>query len=237
MRSSERLFQIIQILRRSSRPVTGADIAAEIEVSRRTIYRDIAKLISQRVPIQGEAGFGYILDDDYDMPPLTLSPDEAEALALGAQWVARHKDVAMARLALDALTKIRFVLPDISRVVLDEPASRVRPRDEITTGQGLDTRALRKAIRHEKVLAFSYLALDGRESQRSVWPIALGYDEERVLLIAWCEERSTIRHFRVERMSAIAVLERKPRTKRQDLLRMWRETQYLETMRSRGADK
>ena len=97
MRRADRLFQIIQILRRSSRPITAQDIAAEIEVSARTIYRDVADLIGQRVPIRGEAGFGYILDDAFDMPPLMLTPDEIEAAVLGAQWVVGHADPALAR--------------------------------------------------------------------------------------------------------------------------------------------
>ncbi|TWA98110.1 helix-turn-helix transcriptional regulator [Gluconacetobacter diazotrophicus] len=222
MRSTERLFQIIQILRRSAGPATAAALAAEIEVSRRTIYRDIAELIAQRVPIEGAAGFGYVLADDYDMPPLALTPDEAEALALGAQWVARHPDAALARIALDAMAKIRFALPEGSRYVLEQPVSDVRPRED-NKNRPLDTMPLRDAIRRGRVLAFRYLALDGQQSQRAVWPILLGYDEERVLLIAWCEERSAIRHFRVERMSAIEVLERKPQRRRHDLLRIWHE--------------
>jgi predicted DNA-binding transcriptional regulator YafY len=88
MRRADRLFQIIQILRRSHRPVTADSIAAELETSKRTIYRDVADLIGRRVPIRGEAGLGYVLGGDFDMPPLMLTPDEIEAAVLGAQWVA-----------------------------------------------------------------------------------------------------------------------------------------------------
>lgn len=88
MRRADRLFQIIQVLRRSTQPVTASQLAVELEVSQRSVYRDVADLIGQRVPIRGEAGIGYVLDRDFDMPPLMLTPDEPEAAVLGAQWVA-----------------------------------------------------------------------------------------------------------------------------------------------------
>ena len=100
MRRADRLFQIIQVLRRTRKPLTADAIAAELETSKRTIYRDIATLIGQRVPIRGEAGMGYILEKGFDLPPLMLTPDEIEAAVLGAQWVASHADdVAVARRA------------------------------------------------------------------------------------------------------------------------------------------
>ena len=92
MRRADRLFQIIQILRRGARPVTAGALAEELEVSTRTVYRDIADLMGQRAPIQGEAGVGYVLGRDFDMPPLMLTPDEIEAAVLGAQWVAERGD-------------------------------------------------------------------------------------------------------------------------------------------------
>ena len=222
MRSANRLFQIIQILRRTSRPVTAAAIAAELEVSRRTVYRDIAELIGQRVPIHGEAGLGYLLAADYEMPPLALTPEEAEALALGALWVARHPDPALARLAQDALSKIRFALPEGSRFVLEQPTLGLRPIEPALRDRP-DTTPMRDALRRGRVMAFTYRSLDGKLSHRSVWPILLGYDEAHCLLIAWCEERGAIRHFRAERMSDVRVLDRKPPRPRHELLRRWRE--------------
>ena len=90
VRRADRLFQIIQVLRRSTQPVTASQLAVELEVSQRSVYRDVADLIGQRVPIRGEAGIGYVLDRDFDMPPLMLTPDELEAAVLGAQWVAEQ---------------------------------------------------------------------------------------------------------------------------------------------------
>src|SRR3990167_8196599 len=101
MRRAERLFQIIQLLPRSRAPVTPDAIAAELETSKRSIYRDIAALVGQRAPIRGEAGVGYVLDDGYDMPPLMLTPDEIEAAVLGAQWVAGRGDPVLAKAAKD----------------------------------------------------------------------------------------------------------------------------------------
>ena len=112
MRRADRLFQIIQILRRSTQPITASRLAAELEVSQRSVYRDIADLMGQRVPIRGEPGIGYALDRDFDMPPLMLTPDELEAAVLGAQWVADRGDAVLARAARDLISKITAAVPD-----------------------------------------------------------------------------------------------------------------------------
>src|SRR5271167_3877559 len=109
MRRADRLFQIIQVLRRTRKPLTADAIAAELETSKRTIYRDIATLMEQRVPIRGEAGMGYILERGFDMPPLMLTPDEIEAAVLGAQWVTGRGDAALATAARDLIAKIGAV--------------------------------------------------------------------------------------------------------------------------------
>lgn len=114
MRRADRLFQIIQILRRSSRPVTAGALAEELEVSKRSVYRDVADLIGQRVPIQGEAGLGYVLDSDFDMPPLMLTPDEVEAAVLGAQLVVQRGDPVLARAARDLIAKVATARPRTS---------------------------------------------------------------------------------------------------------------------------
>src|SRR5580692_2547905 len=111
MRRTERLFAIIQILRRARAPITAQAVADELETSLRTIYRDVAELIAQRVPVRGEAGIGYMLERGYDMPPLMLTPDEIEAAVLGARWVAARGDPALARAADDLVAKIGAVIP------------------------------------------------------------------------------------------------------------------------------
>src|SRR5512143_1539734 len=123
MRRADRLFQIIQVLRRTRRPVTADARAAELETSKRTIYRDIADLMARRFPIRGEAGVGYVLDGGYDLPPLMLTPDEIEAAVLGAQWVAGRGDTALARAAEDLMAKIADTVPERLRPFVLEPAS------------------------------------------------------------------------------------------------------------------
>ncbi len=127
MRRADRLFQIIQILRRSTRPVTAAALAEELEVSKRTVYRDVADLMGRRVPIEGEAGLGYLIASDYDMPPLMLTPDEIEAVMLGAQWVAGRSDKALANAARDVMAKIAAVVPEHLRPFIVEPSVGVKP--------------------------------------------------------------------------------------------------------------
>src|SRR6202046_2754983 len=127
MRRADRLFQIIQVLRRTRKPLTADAIAVELETSKRTIYRDIATLIGQRVPIRGEAGMGYILEKGFDCPPLILTPDEIEAAVLGAKWVAGDADAVLARAAEDLMAKIADTVPERLRPFVLEPASRARP--------------------------------------------------------------------------------------------------------------
>src|SRR3954449_8157465 len=113
MRRADRLFQIIQILRRSRRrPVTASHLASELEVSQRSVYRDIADLMGQRVPIRGEAGIGYVLDGGFDMPPLMFTPDEIEAAVLGAQWGASRGAPALSKAASDLIAKIAAAVPE-----------------------------------------------------------------------------------------------------------------------------
>ena len=206
MRRADRLFQIIQILRRGTRPVTADAIAAELETSKRTVYRDIADLIGQRVPIRGEAGVGYVLEDGYDLPPLMLTPDEVEAAVLGAQWVAGRGDPALARAAQDLIAKIAASVPDDLRPLVLEPASRThlsRPAEP----DRLDMALTRACIRAGRKIALSYRDEQGRRSERVIWPFALGYMETIRLLVGWCELRGDFRTFRTDRVEAARFLE------------------------------
>ena len=145
MRRADRLFQIIQILRRTSKPVTAEGLAAELETSKRTVYRDIADLIGQRVPIRGEAGIGYVLEAGLDLPPLMLTPDEIEAAVLGAQWVARHSDPVLARAAEDLIAKIGAVVPERLRPYVLEPVTETPPARNLAA-DGLDMARVRSQI-------------------------------------------------------------------------------------------
>lgn len=127
MRRADRLFQIIEVLRRSSRPVTVADPATELETSKRSIYRDVAAPIGQRVPIRGAAGFGYVLEGGFDLPPPMLTSDEVEAAVLGAKWVSGHGCAALARAACDLIAKVAATLPDNLRPLIIDAGARTSP--------------------------------------------------------------------------------------------------------------
>ena len=174
MRRAERLFQLIQILRSTRQPVTARVVAEELEVSIRTVYRDVADLIGQRVPIRGEAGIGYVLDDGFDLPPLMLTTDEVEAAVLGAQWVAGRGDVALQRGARDLIAKLTAVMPPELRMVALE-SSVLSPPPHRQATDALDMLQLRQAIREHKKLAIKYGDEEGRMSERKIWPIAVVY--------------------------------------------------------------
>jgi predicted DNA-binding transcriptional regulator YafY len=199
MRRADRLFQIVQILRRSTRPVTSAMLAAELEVSPRSVYRDIADLVGQRVPIRGEAGLGYVLDRDFDMPPLMLTPDEIEAAVLGAQWVAGRGDPVLAAAARDLVAKIATVVPERLRPFIAEPSIGAPPARRAAP-DGLDLARTRLWIRSGRKLRILYRDEQARPSRRTVWPVIVGYAETVRLLAAWCELRRDFRHFRTDRI-------------------------------------
>jgi predicted DNA-binding transcriptional regulator YafY len=201
MRRADRLFQILQILRRARAPLTAQIIAGELEVSTRTVYRDIADLMAQRTPIQGEAGVGYVLSRDYDMPPLMLTPDELEAAALGAQWVAGQGDAALALAARDLLAKIAAVTPERLRPFVLAPSVEAPPPLARAAG-GFDVARARASIRAGRVIRLRYRDEQGRESERTVWPVMVGYVEQVRMLAAWCEWRRDFRHFRIDRIVA-----------------------------------
>jgi len=226
MRRADRLFQIIQILRRSSRPVTAGALATELEVSKRSVYRDVADLIGQRVPIRGEAGLGYVLDRDFDMPPLMLTPDELEAAVLGAQWVAERGDPELANAARDLVAKIASVVPQRLSPFIAEPSISAPPALSVTV-DGLDMARTRAWIRSGRKIHIHYRDDQGRQSERTIWPVVIGYSETVRLLAAWCELRSAFRHFRTDRIeSAVRLDARLPRS-RQALLREWREREAV----------
>jgi len=210
MRRADRLFQIIQVLRRTRKPLTADAIAAELETSKRTIYRDIASLIGQRVPIRGEAGMGYVLEKGFDLPPLMLTPDEIEAAVLGAQWVAGHADPVLARAAEDLMAKIADTVPE-----------RLSWRSEPDRIDMVRTRA---HIHEGKKIALCYRDEHGRDSERTIWPIAIGYLEAVRLLAAWCELRKDFRSFRTDRVIDAVYLDEKYPERRDALRAKWRRS-------------
>lgn len=206
MRRADRLFQLIQILRGANGPLTGRQLAEELETSLRTVYRDVADLLAQRVPIRGEAGVGYVLEPGYDMPPLMLTPDEIEAAVLGAQWVEEHGDPTLVRAARDLIAKISDVVPDHLRPMLVDsivtaPAARTPEPD------ALDMDRLRTYMRTKGKIKIRYRNGDGDESERVIWPVGLVYFETVRLIASWCELREDFRNFRTDRITAAEFLD------------------------------
>ncbi|MBT9548739.1 MAG: YafY family transcriptional regulator [Candidatus Sericytochromatia bacterium] len=222
MRRTERLFQIIQLLRGRHRPLTAQALAAELETSVRTIYRDIAELQAQRVPIRGVAGVGYCLEKGYDLPPLMLTPAEIEAAVLGAQWASTRGDLALARSARDLLNKIRDVVPSHLRSLILESTVMAVNQSGLVSDQ-LELGKIREAIRHREKLKLRYADHLGMVSERVIWPICVAYFEAVRLLVGWCELRREFRHFRTDRIQQVDFLAQTYPAETQSLLRAWRE--------------
>ncbi|MBK3802609.1 HTH domain-containing protein [Azospirillum brasilense] len=226
MSRAERLIDLIQCLRRHRRPVSGHVLADELGVSLRTIYRDIATLQAQGARIDGEPGVGYLLQPGFLLPPLMFAEEEIEALALGIRWVADRADGALGAAAQNALAKIAAVLPPDLRDRMDAFALLVGPGEPIV-GDGVDLAVVRRAIRGERKLSIAYRDRDGAASERIVWPFALGFFDRLRVMVAWCELRGAIRHFRADRIVSVTALENRYPRRRQALLKEWREAEGI----------
>ncbi len=204
MRRADRLFQLVQLLR-SRRTATGQQLADELGVSKRTVYRDIRDLEYAGVPIRGEAGVGYRLDARFELPPLTFTAEEVEGLVLGARIVQTWGDSDLASAVSSAMTKIEAVLP--------EPMREVWLGTALFAGGGHRQEAsrhlalLRRAIGDHRVLRFGYVRADGTPSQRAVRPLGLYFWGNKWTLAAYCELRSDYRSFRPDRMREVEILE------------------------------
>lgn len=223
MRRADRLFRIIQVLRRKRRPITANEIAEELETSPRTIYRDIAQLMADRVPIRGEAGIGYVLEGGFDMPPLMLTADEIEAVMLGAQWVMGRGDAGLKRAASDLVAKIDAVIPEHLRPILMEPSASAPPAMADLAVDVIDMARVRTAIRAQGKIRLTYRDEKGSETVRVIWPIAVSYWERVRLIVAWCELRKAFRHFRTDRIAAYEFLETRYPTPRARLRLQWQK--------------
>lgn len=223
MRRADRLFQIIQILRRTSAPLTAEAIAVELETSKRTVYRDIAALIGQRVPIRGEAGIGYVLEGGFDLPPLMLTADEIEAAVLGAQWVSTRGDPALARAARDLIAKISAAVPERLRPYVSDPASGMPPAWR-NAPDAIDMVQVRAWIHAGRKISLTYTDERGQGTERVIWPVTVGYLETVRHLIGWCELRRDFRHFRTDRIIAATFLDERYPDRPGALRGRWRKT-------------
>ncbi len=232
MSRATRLLDLLQLLRRHRYPVAGAELARELEISLRTLYRDIAALQAQGAHIEGEPGVGYVLRPGYMLPPLMFGQEELEALVLGMRWVADRGDHRLGEAAQNALTKIVAVLPKDMADELETTGLIVAPSMHLSSAV-VDLGDVRDAIRNERCVQMSYIDLGGSASERVVWPIALGFFDHVRLLIGWCELRQAFRHFRADRISGWEPLPRRYPKRRAALLKAWRVERDAENERYR----
>ncbi len=200
-------------------------MSEELEVSLRTLYRDIADLISDGVPIRGEAGVGYVLGQGYDLPPLMFNADELEAIMLGLRWVTRRGDKELARAANDTIAKIGTVLPEPLKPLLFD-ASLIAPPAWRSVEDAVDVAMIRHSIREQRKLDLVYRDENNSETTRTIWPIGISYFDAQRLVIAWCELRNGFRTFRTDRMVMCTPASEKYKERRKALLKRWMQEMH-----------
>lgn len=225
MSRAQRLLALLQLLRQHRFPVRGEQLAEQLGVSLRTLYRDIRTLQAQGANIEGEAGVGYLLRPGFMLPPLMFSPEELEAIALGARWVNERGDSHLAAAAQSALGKIGAVLPQPLHYVMEHSGLRVGPSEAHKSDDDVMYQ-LRLAIRQEQRIDIVYCDLKNQPSTRTLWPLALGYFDQTQLLAAWCELRQDFRHFRTDRIVTLTRLPGRFPKRREHVLQAWRKSVF-----------
>lgn len=203
MNRTERLFELMQLLRRRRKAVQAAVLAERLGVSVRTVYRDIDTLRSRGVAIGGEAGVGFVLQQDNVLPPLMFDEPEIEALVFGMRWMAQQADSGLAQQGASALAKIQAVLPPDLAARLSEQALYPVNHAAVSAQEVQHLAQIRQALREGRTLRLRYTDAAGAVSERTVWPVVLGYFEQVRLLAAWCEWRGAFRHFRIDRIQEV----------------------------------
>ena len=226
MSRAQRLLDLIQELRGHRRPVSGAALAEALDISLRTLYRDIETLKAQGAHIDGEAGVGYVLRPGFMLPPLMFSEEEIEAIVLGSRWVAARADTPLGNAAHSALAKIAAVLPDDLKDSLDTANLLIGPGEPIAAGdQELAT--IRQAIRTERKMRITYVDGQGAATKRTIWPFALAFFDRVRVVVAWCETRNGYRHFRTDRIGQLTLSSTRYPRRRQALLKEWRDVEGI----------
>ncbi len=202
MRRADRLFQIVQFLK-TRRLTTAADLAGELEISTRTVYRDIQDLLDSGVPIEGEAGVGYRLRKDYELKPMTFTVDEIEALVLGARLVQAWADPDLGASVRSAMRKIECVLPEPLQASMLQTAL-FGPPHRMQYEASTHLRLLRRAISEDRWLKLLYVDAEGAQTERVVTPLGLYFWGQSWLLAAYCWLRDDYRSFRVDRIRELS---------------------------------
>lgn len=222
MDKTERLFALLDSLRRRRSPITAETLADEQQVSVRTIYRDVQTLIGLGAPIEGEAGLGYVLRPGFFMPPLMFTPVELEALVLGARWVQTLPDGELGAAARNALAKIATASNDDLRARIDDPGLwpvnlgqyESKPRTPILE-------RAREAMRTERAVHLEYEDLEARATSRVIWPVQIAYFEKKEVVVAWCCLRAAYRVFRTDRIKAFELTAQPYDRPRRELTDLW----------------
>lgn len=213
------MLDLVQLLRRRRHPVRGEELARELAISLRTLYRDVASLQAQGAPIDGEPGLGYILRPGFTLPPLMFTEDEVEALMLGSHWVAENGDPRLAQAAMDVMAKVAAVSPPDRRAQFDNPSLLVVTRSNNLTAMA----PIRDAIRRERKLEIDYRDAGSAVTQRTIWPFAVGFFEEARIVVAWCELRQDYRHFRIDRIAGLTETDARYPKRRTAMLKDWQK--------------
>ncbi|WP_162651667.1 YafY family protein [Lentilitoribacter sp. Alg239-R112] len=230
MSRSQRLLDLLQVLRQHRLPVSGSTLAEEMNISLRTLYRDIATLRSHGANIEGEAGMGYILAPGFMLPPLMFSEDEISALVLGSRWVSDRADMPLAKAARNALAKVTAVLPDDLKERAETNDLVIGPSfaDAMRVENSEHMEVIRKAIRNEHIMQINYTDAYDNVSSRVIWPIMLTYFEHSRVIVAWCEARKAYRHFRTDRVSSLEDTGKRYYPRKPVLVKQWRMQEGLE---------
>ncbi len=220
MSRSARLLQLIDLLRRARLPQAGPVLARQLNVSLRTLYRDIATLREQGAAIAGDPGVGYEMRPGFLLPPLMFTPDELEALLLGARWASRQADPELAQAATAALDRIRSALPLELRIEVDTSGLLVPPMCQESATEPWQA-SLRLAIRRQHRVVLHYTDEKGQPTERRIWPFAMAFFDQRRILAAWCELRQDFRHFRADRVRCVTDLQERYPGSRSGLIERW----------------
>lgn len=227
MTRSQRLLELLQILHTYRYPVTGKQLAEQLNISLRTLYRDIATLQQQGAVITGEAGKGYQLQAGFTLPPLMFTQEEIEALIIGGRWVLSQTDTELASAAQQAISKISAVLPKQLQGAVNSSLLIGYPK--LTKPYDKQLITIRQAINSNHKLSIDYTDNDSKQSKRIIWPFAIGFFHHTLVICGWCELRDQFRHFRIDRILSLTLLSEIYPRKQEDLLAAWHQYNQIPT--------
>ncbi|MFC0178761.1 helix-turn-helix transcriptional regulator [Thorsellia kenyensis] len=203
MSRAERLLELLQLLREYRYAVTAEVLASKLNISVRSLYRDISSLRAQGAMIEGGPGVGYRLTESYTLPPLSFDDDELLAISLGLKWIEMNTDKALAHSAKRVFAKINAIIPSHSKIKFNHHGITILQG----SGDFPNLFEIRKSIQKGLKLEIMYIDGQAQLSCRVIWPCALGFFDESAVIAAWCELRQGFRHFRLDRIQSLKVLE------------------------------